>query len=155
MDKQLWDAWLEFSAQAMKGAEDAQKAFERMAAKSFSADALSEWARQWLPEGGAGAKDLADVVEAWWKAVGGVPRSRYEEVLRQNEQLWQRLKEAEATISRLRETLVRDVTQKTQEQTEALLDEWEKTTRQVMETQAEIARKWSEGLFGAETDEKK
>ena len=155
MDKKLWDAWLEFSSNAVKGAEQSRKAFESMASAPFGPADLSKWMHQWYPKGAASPNDLAEVVETWWNTLGGVPRHRYEEVLKQNEELWKRLQEAEATISKLRELMVRDAAQKTCEQAEVMLDEWEKTTRSVMEGQAEIARKWSEGLFGVKKDEQK
>jgi hypothetical protein len=155
MDKKLWDAWLEFSSEAMKGAEQARKAFESMSVAPFGPDDLSKWMSQWYPKGAASTDELTEVVEAWWSAMGGVPRHRYEEVLKQNRELWERLKESEATISKLREFMVRDAAKKTSEQAEIVLDEWEKTTREVMEAQAEIARKWSEELFGVKKDQEK
>lgn len=148
MNTKLWDAWLEFATEAMKGTEQARRTFESMTFGASGADDLSKWLRQWYPQGAANPKDLAEVVETWWSTVGGVPRQRYEEVLKQNEKLWAQLKEAEATIGKLRDMMVQDTARKTQEQATVLLNEWEKTTRDVMNAQAEIARKWSEGLFG-------
>ena len=51
--------------------------------------------------------------------------------------------------------MVQDTTRKTREQAEIVLDEWEKTTQEVMKAQAEIARKWSEGLFGTKPGDDK
>jgi hypothetical protein len=126
-----------------------------MAAAPFGQDDLSKWMSQWYPKGTASPDELTEVVEAWWKSMGGVPRQRYEEVIKQNKQLWERLKESEATISKLRELMMRDATQKTSEQAQGMLDEWEKTTKEVMEAQAEIAKKWSEDLFGAKKGDDK
>ena len=139
MDKKLWDAWLDFSSDAMRGAEQARKAFEDMAASPFGQDDLSKWMSQWYPNGTASPDELTEVVEAWWKSMGGVPQQRYEEVIKQNKELWERLKESEATISKFRELMMRDTAQKTSEQAQGMLDEWEKTTKEVMDAQAEIA----------------
>jgi hypothetical protein len=155
MDKKLWDAWLEFSSQAVQGAEQARKAFESLTFAPLGPDDFAKWLGQWYPKGDASAADLAEVVEAWWDSLGAVPRQRYEELLEQHDALLRRLQESEATIAKLRELLVQDAAEKTREQAEVMLDEWQKTTHDVMEAQAALAGKWSAGLFGTQKDPKK
>jgi hypothetical protein len=148
MDQALWNAWLDFSAAAMKGAEGARRAMQGMAAGPSSPENLSQWMAQWFPEGRARSEDMIEVLETWWKTLGVVPRQLHEEVLKQNRVLQNRLQDAEATISRLRRLLAEDTAKQAQEQAEVLLAEWEKTTRDVLDTQADLARRWSEGWFG-------
>lgn len=148
MDQALWNAWIDFSVAAMKGAEGARKAMQGMATGTPSPESLSQWIGKWFPEGASRSDEVIEVLETWWKTLGVVPRQLHEEVLKQNQVLQNRLQDAEATISRLRRLLAESTAKQAQEQAEVLLTEWETATRDVLETQADLARRWSDGWFG-------
>lgn len=148
MDQALWNAWIDFSTAAMKGAEEARKAMQGMATGTSSPESLSQWMARWFPEGASRTEEVIEVLDTWWKTLGVVPRQLHEEVLEQNRVLQDRLQEAESTIYRLRRLLAESTAKSAQEQAEVLLTEWETTTRDVLDAQADLARRWSEGWFG-------
>ncbi len=155
MDPKLVEDWLRLTADALKGTEDARRAFESLGRGPISPDLLSRWAAAWLPHrplGGGDPEQLQKVVEEWWEALGVVPRHRYLELLKKHEELRDRLEEAEATVKNLRK-LLREGGH--EPEARKVLDEWEETTKKTLESQAEWARRWTEAMFGAGSGEKK
>lgn len=155
MDPKLLEAWLRLTADALKGTEDARKALETLGVTPPSPEALSRWAGAWLPryaerrEPPAGG-DLQEIAEQWWKALGVVPRHRYLELLERYEELRARLEDAEKTIRNLRDLLTRRGGDA--EAGGAMLDQWEETTRKVLQAQSEWTKSWAEGFWKPEQD---
>lgn len=147
MNRELWEAWRTFTDQALKGSEEARREFDRLAKGAYGPDAISLWARTWFPQ--ASKVEVEEVLEKWWRLLDVVPRQRYLEALEQNEVLRRRLAESEKTAERLRAKLAQAGMP---EDVRSTLDEWEETTRKVLDAQAELTRKWAAGIFGKEED---
>jgi hypothetical protein len=149
MDAKVLEDWLRLTADALKGAEQARKALDALGSTPLTPEALSRWTRLWLGEKSSQSPDpsaLQDAVEEYWKALGVVPRHRYLELLDRYEELKARLEEAESTVKNLRELLA----ERGQEgAARGALDEWERLTRQALETQAEWARTWAGKVLAA------
>ncbi|GAB4260361.1 MAG: hypothetical protein Kow0092_09160 [Deferrisomatales bacterium] len=154
MDPKLIEAWLRLTAEAFKGAEEARKALGALAQTSPKPEDLSRWLAPWLPappqREAPKPSDLQEVMEQWWKTMGVVPRYRYVELLRKYEELKGRLEAAEETVKNLREVLSQ---QGREGEARGILDRWEASTRQALESQAELARSWMEEFLGV-TDKK-
>ena len=155
MDPKLLEAWLRLTADALKGTEEARKTLETLGVTPPSREALARWAAAWLPQYGERREppqggELQEIAEQWWKALGVVPRHRYLELLERYEELRVRLEEAEKTIRNLRDVLARRGSDS--EAGSELLDQWEETTRKVLEAQSEWAKSWAEGFWKVEDD---
>lgn len=82
------------------------------------------------------------MVENWWRLLGVVPRYEYDELRRRYEQLLRQLQEADGTIQRLKGTLF---STGHGAETQAMLDSWERLTRQTLEAQSEWTRRLMRG----------
>jgi cell division septum initiation protein DivIVA len=91
---------------------------------------------------------MAELLEEWWRALGVVPKARYDEVLRQNQKLRDHIAQAEKTIADLRKLLSREVAEQSRQQAEVVLKNWESTAQELLKAQADLAQQWSEGIFG-------
>lgn len=159
MDDRIWKAWLAFTEQARDGAEEMRRQWELIAGGGAGPEAIARWLAQWMPkESGMSpgdlSRELAEAVERWWEAAGMVPRAKYDAVLRQNERLRQRLEEAEAKISELRRRANAEAAEKNREETEAMLDQWQAGTREILDAQAEWTRQWVEGWLSPKSGKK-
>lgn len=155
MDPAVWIAWLRFTEEALKGAQDARRQFEQLAGGASGPETLARWLAQWMPQdSGAGSRereaDLADAIERWWGAMGAVPRVKYDALLRQNQKLRDRLEETERKIAELRDRMAAQSDAGHREEMAGMLTEWERATREALDTQAEWAARW----FGAPAGEK-
>lgn len=155
MDPKLLETWLRLTADALRGTEEARKAMETLGANPLTPEALTAWARAWMPREAAGAPDAADLkglVEEYWKTLGVVPRQRYLELLERYEELKSRLEEAETTVKHLRELLA---ARGRSQEADGAIGDWEEMTRKALQTQAEWAQSWTEGFFSAAEKKKK
>ena len=118
-----------------------------------SPEAARRWLETWLGKASGGEhtprpEDLEEVLEAWWRTLGVVPAQRYRELEKQHEELKKRLEESEATVRKLRQILRAEGAETAQEAAAEVLDRWERTTREVLDAQAQIAESWSRTWFG-------
>jgi hypothetical protein len=158
MDARLMELWLRLTADALRGADDAQRALEALASTPMSASSLSAWMKLWLPEARsatgrvteAEVSEFETLIESWWHLLGVVPRYRYDELQRRYDELHRRLEQADGTIRRLRGTLS---SSGHEAEAQAILDGWERVTRQTLEAQSEWARRWLDGWGDGETTE--
>ena len=156
MDAKTLEAWMRMTADALKGADQAQKALEALGKGPLSPEGVAGWWSAWVPKAetapeGVDPLQFQTLVEQWWKAIGVVPRHRYLELLERYEQLRGRLEAAEETVKSLR-GLFR--AHRSEQEVGAALDQWEDVTRKALETQEEWMRTWMEG-GGKEKDDKK
>lgn len=156
MDAKLLDTWMRLTADALKGADQAQKALAALGLGPLSPETVAQWWNSWMPGGAPDPQSndpdqLRDLVEQWWKAIGVVPRHRYLELLERYEQLRGRLEAAEETVARLRSLLK---AQGSDNEVGAALDSWEEVTRKALDAQEEWMHTWMEGL-GAGTQSPK
>lgn len=150
MDARLVELWLRMTADALRGADDAQRALEALSSKPLTESSLASWMRLWLPEarsdpGRVTAADVSEfetLIESWWRLLGVVPRYRHDELQRHYDELRQRLEQAEGTIRRLRGTLS---STGHEAEAQAMLDAWERVTRQTLEAQSEWTKRWLDG----------
>jgi hypothetical protein len=148
MNRELWETWRNFMDQALKGSEEARREFDRLTKGAYGPEAISLWARTWFPQ--ASRTELEEVLERWWRILDVVPRQRYLEALEQNELLRRRLAESEHAAERLRAKLSQAGVP---EDIRSTLDEWEETTRRVLDAQTELTRKWTAEIFGKKPEE--
>ena len=154
MDARLLELWLRMTADALRGADDAKRALEALGNTRLTESSLSEWMKLWLPEtrSGSGRVTEAEVsefealIESWWRLVGVVPRYRYDELLSRYDELRRRLEQAEGTIRRLRGTLS---STGHEAEAEAMLDAWERVTRETLAAQSEWTSRWLDGWDGS------
>ncbi len=155
MDPKLLESWLRLTADALRGTEEARKAMDALGANPLTAEALTAWAKAWMPKE-AGPRpdpgDLQDLVEDYWKALGVVPRQQYLELLQRSEELKARLQEAETTVKNLRELLE---TRGREAEAQRVIGEWEDLTKKALEAQKEWAQTWTEGLFAGSEKKKR
>jgi hypothetical protein len=150
MDARLVELWLRLTADAVRGADDAQRALEALSSAPLTESSLSAWMKLWLPEarsdsGRVSPTDVSEfetLLESWWRLLGVVPRYRYDELQQRYDELRRRLEQAEGTMRRLRGTLS---STGHEAEAQAVLDAWEQVTRQTLDAQAEWARHWLDG----------
>lgn len=139
MDPKLTEAWMSLLTQAMQGATETRAALRSLAERVPKREDLGRLLAQFSPPGLETPK--LDQLEGWledvWSAMGVVPRHRYREVLERCEQLAARLREAEATIGRLRILLG---AQGEQTEVKAVLDSWQGAVAQALRAHAEWMR---------------
>jgi len=156
-DAKLVEYWLRMTADAVRGADGAQRAVGALGEGPLSPASLEAWMKLWLPDRGqsAAALSAADVsefhtmLEAWWQLLGVVPRYRYDEVSRHYEELKGRLKDSERTVRRLRRALGEGGAEA---EAKTMLDTWETLTEQTLATQSQWTRQWLQG-WGADPGE--
>lgn len=155
MDTRTVELWLRMTADALRGSDNAQRAIGTLGGGSLSPSSLEAWMKLWLAEGGqsgggtisaAEVSEFHTMLEDSWRLLGVVPRNRYDELNKHNEELRRRLEDSERTVRRLRRALGQGG-----EQAEArsMLDTWENLTEQTLATQSEWARRGLQG-WGAE-----
>jgi hypothetical protein len=151
MDARQVELWLRMTADAMRGADDAQRALGALSEGPLSPASLEAWMKLWLPQGkhsgGAGVSktevsDFHTMLEDWWRLLGVVPQYRYDELNKRYEELKRRLEDAEKTAARLRRALG---SEGGQAEAREMLDTWENLTEQTLAAQSEWARRWFEG----------
>ena len=145
MDTKLVEQWLRMAADALRGTEQARKAFDALGATPPTADALERWWRLWFPAGEEAPappepEQLREWVESWWENLGVVPKYRYMELLRRYEALKARLEEAEETVRNLRKILSE---QGGSEEARSAVDRWAELTEEALKAQMEWARAWT------------
>jgi len=142
-DPVVIEAWLRQMRETMKGAGRAQEALRRLGEAWKSPEDLNRWMERFLPlrSGFSSSEEFREWMEAWWKTMGVVPRSRHLELLERCEVLKTRLEEAEATIQRLRATLGVKGQEK---QANEILDLWETGTQAALKAQSEWLRTWTD-----------
>jgi hypothetical protein len=146
------------TADALHGADDAQRALKALGSTPMSASSLSAWMKLWLPEARtrtgriseAEVSEFGILVESWWRLLGVVPRYQYDELQRRYEELLRRLEQAEGTVQRLRGSLS---STGHEAEAQAMLDAWEGLTRQTLEAQSEWTRRWLTGRGDEERTE--
>ena len=154
MDPKLLETWLRLTADALRGTGEARKALDALGANPLTPEALTAWARAWMPKEGVSGpdpRDLQGLVEDYWKALGVVPRQQYVELLQRCEELKERLQEAESTVRNLRELLQ---TRGREAEAQRAIGEWEDLTKKALEAQKEWARTWTEGFFSGSEKKK-
>lgn len=90
-------------ADAMRGSKEAAETFAELIKRPTNYDELVAWIRRFVPMGGNPLRPelLGQQIEDTARVLGFVPRSRYVDLLEQNEILKNKLADAEKTISRL------------------------------------------------------
>lgn len=149
MEARVVEMWLRMTADAVRGADEAQKALKSLSRGPLSTEFLEEWMQAWMPaaassgreEAREGARELGELVEEWWKAAGVVPRYQYLEVLERYQEVKAKLEEAEQTIGQLRRLLQE---RGHEEEAARVLDTWERVTREALRVQEEWARAWGD-----------
>ena len=136
------------TADALRGADDAQRAVGALGQSPMTPTALEAWMKLWLPQAspakGLSAVEVSDfhaLLENWWLLMGVVPRYRYDELERQYQELKKRLEDSEKTVRRLRRALG---TEGGQAEARDMLDAWENLTQETMAAQSEWTRRWLE-----------
>ncbi len=136
----ILEVWFTLMAEAARGTGEAQEAFKALTEASTDPEALKRWQARFMPLAGAAAKPEAFEawLEDWWRVMGVVPRSRYLELLEQNDQLRRRLEKAEETIHNLRAMLGQEPEQEAQK----MVNLWETMLQESLKAQAEWMRAW-------------
>lgn len=165
MDARLVELWLRLTADAVRGADDAQRALEALGSSPMSAGSLAAWMKPWLPDERSTAAGISEtdasefesLVEGWWHLLGVVPRyqhdalqKRCEELQRRNDALQRRVEQAESTIRRIGGDLS---SMGRETDAHAALDTWESLARQTLQAQTEWTRRWLQGVGDAEGDD--
>lgn len=146
MDARLAELWLRMTADALRGADDAQRALGALGEGQLSPDALGAWMKLWLPQPGqtatpspAQVTEFHTLLEDWWRLLGVVPRYRYDELNERCAELTRRLEEAEKTVHRLRRALGSEAGPG---EAEDMLEAWENLTERTLAAQSEWTRRW-------------
>ncbi len=151
MDARQTELWLRMTADAVRGADDAQRALDELGKAPLSPASLEAWMKLWLPGGRQGeaagisrteVSDFHTMLESWWRMLGVVPKYRYDELRNRYEELKQRLEDSEKTVRRLRKTLG---TEGGQAEASGMLDAWQEMTERTLATQAEWTERWMQG----------
>ena len=151
MDARQTELWLRMTADAVRGADDAQRALDALGKAPLSPASLEAWMKLWLPRDEQGTatgisrtevSDFHTMLENWWQMLGVVPRYRYDELSTHYAELKQRLEDSEKTVRRLRKTLG---TEGGQAEASDMLDAWEELTERTLATQAEWTQRWMQG----------
>ena len=151
MDARQTELWLRMTADAMRGADDAQRALDALSRAPLSPASLEAWMKLWLPRDqrsdptGISRTEVFDfhtMLENWWQLLGVVPGYRYAELNTRYQELKERLEDSEKTVRRLQKTLG---TEGGQAEARDMLDAWGEMTERTLATQAEWARRWMQG----------
>lgn len=152
MDSRLLETWLRMSADAVRGADQAQEALEMLGQNPLSPDQANRWLELWTSfagtKSGSGERASAPTfqefqrsLEDWWSVMGVVPRYRYTELLRRYEELKERLEKSEETVRHLREILASEGRSLGPE-AQRTLAQWEDMTKKTLEAQRSWASAW-------------
>ncbi|MBS0657063.1 MAG: hypothetical protein JSR82_02305 [Verrucomicrobia bacterium] len=90
-------------ADTMRGSKEAAETFAELIKRPTNYEELVAWIRRFVPMGGNPLRPelLGQQIEDTARVLGFVPRSRYVDLLEQNEILKNKLADAEKTITRL------------------------------------------------------
>jgi hypothetical protein len=137
------EAWFTLMAEAMQGTVKAQEAFKSLGDSTSSED-LHRWLARFMPSVSATAQPEAfeEWLEAWWRTMGVIPRSRYLDLLERYETLRRRHEKAEETIRNLR-AMLEAKGQAKDEDVQQILDLWETTLKETLKAQTEWMRAWT------------
>ncbi len=102
----LLESWFRFWAEAVGSPQSSLESWQNINQLSSQSAAFQQWVAQFWPGVDAGtARSATQALEQWtqeWQRVMGVvPRSRYLELLEENDNLRHRLRQAEEQIARL------------------------------------------------------
>ncbi len=141
----LLESWFRFWAEAVGSPQSSLESWQNINQLSSQSAAFQQWVAQFWPGVDAGtARSATQALEQWtqeWQRVMGVvPRSRYLELLEENDNLRHRLRQAEEQIARLEtrkgETAVPgEIAQKTSAM-------WQNFFTEMAATQADWLKSW-------------
>ena len=136
------EAWFTLMAEAMRGVQQAQQAFDAYARMSGAPEEWQTWLATYMP--GVAAPPPASMeawVEEWQKMLGVVPRQQYVALLAKNAELQRRLEQAEATIGALQALVSGGEAQA--EAAKQVMDTWSKMLDETLKTQSEWMKRWN------------
>lgn len=120
----------------------------------MSPELAGRWLEYWLPSASEKTGERRDrssqpptfqefqrSLEEWWSVLGVVPRYRYTELLRQYEELKERLEKAEETVRHLRRLLAEEG-RSVDPEARDMLSQWEEMTKRTLEAQTSWASIW-------------
>jgi len=93
------ESWLRMTADAVHGADQAQRAIKALSENPMSPAALSGWLSAWMPEAsGIGRRptevvgEFKEMLEQWWSMIGAVPLQQYQDLRARHDELTRRLR---------------------------------------------------------------
>jgi len=142
LNPKFMEAWYSLMAEAMKGTQEAQEAFQSLSKISGNPEAINGWMAKFMPGAMAAAPLQSEGMDEWleetWRMMGVVPRSRYLELLEKNDQLQRQLEKAEKMIENLRAS-----SQGKQEQeAKEALETWSSLLEDTLKAQTEWMQNW-------------
>lgn len=145
------EAWFTLMAEAMRGAQQAQQAFDAYAKLAGTPDAWQTWLNTYMPGAAPTPEAMEAWIEEWQKVLGVVPRRQYLDALARNAELQRRLEQADATINALRALLSgREAQEGAAKQ---VMDTWSKMLEQTLQTQSEWMQQWNSQIGKEESNE--
>lgn len=145
LNPKAMEAWFTLMAEAMRGTQQAQQAFDAYAQMSGTPEEWRQWMSLYMPLAAApptSPEAMDRWVEEWQRMMGVVPRQRYLDLLASHDELQHRLQKAEETIAGLRALLTgKDVQEDAAHQ---VVDIWTKMLDDTLKTQAEWMQRWAE-----------
>jgi hypothetical protein len=141
-------AWVQLMAQAMQGAQEAQKALTIMVQSPELMANFQKWLAIFapgieMPIPVSQPELMTEWLETWQKAMGVVPRTRYLELLEKADALERRVRELEETNRQFRAMLLGSNQQEDVSQTVA--EFWGQMVENGIKTQAAWMKAWSGG----------
>ncbi len=139
MDFKGLQALLGMMSEAVRGSAEAKKAFDALTKRPGSAQDVLAWIRRFVPMGGNPLRPelLGQQIEDAARVLGFVPRSRYVDLLEQNEILRHKLADAEQAAQRLQAMVATGGNEGTAKK---LLDGISATVDGTLKIQAELFR---------------
>ena len=135
------EAWFTLMAEAMRGAQQAQQAFDAYAHMTGAPEEWQAWMATYMPGVTPPPAAAMDAwVEEWQKMLGVVPRQQYLALLEKNAELQRRLEQAEATINALQVLVTGGEAQA--EAAKQVMDTWSKMLDETFKTQSEWMKRW-------------
>lgn len=152
------EAWFRLAAEAARGTTAAQEALNALM-QAGTPEEFMQRMTQLAPGAGAGAgagigshadASVTRMWEEWWRMMGFVPRTRYLELLEENDSLRRRLRAAEASIEQLRAQQdashnFQQGAQQASEQVQKATQAWEDVFQQMLDAQSQWMQRWSDG----------
>lgn len=140
------EAWFTLMAEASRGSQEAERTFNALPPMSANPEAWQQWMSTFMPsmtanpasEQGEGFEEWQ---ENWWRMMGGVPRSRYLELLERHDQLQRKLEKADETIKTLQSML--STQEKSQEEVKKVMDIWGSMMEETAKTQNQWLQAWT------------
>ena len=133
------EAWYTLMAEAMRGTNKAQDAFQSLSEMSSTPEGFNQWMAQFMPGAAASLKmqpeGFEEQMEAWWRMMGMVPRTRYLDLLEKYDALQRKLDRAEKTIESLRKK--QGFQEQQEEEAKKVLDMWGGMMEETLKTQTE------------------